>query len=117
MGLDMGVDNTMLVLSSPSSVRVRHVPIGGRALTEALVQDLNTTVGEAERVKRDPTKAVPWPRFETAIDPVLKNLVTEILAAIRSLDGAEPARRPARILAGGRGMILPGALRHLRTGR
>ncbi|MEO6811591.1 MAG: pilus assembly protein PilM, partial [Isosphaeraceae bacterium] len=59
--LDIGADNTDLIITDGVRIWQRNVPIGGNHFTRALTKELKLTFAKAEHLKRNATKA-PDPR-------------------------------------------------------
>ena len=59
--LDIGADNTDLIITDGTRIWQRNVPIGGNHFTRALTKELKLTFAKAEHLKRNATKA-PDPR-------------------------------------------------------
>ena len=59
--LDIGADNTDLIITDGNRIWQRNVPIGGNHFTRALTKELKLTFAKAEHLKRNATKA-PDPR-------------------------------------------------------
>ncbi|MBX3439116.1 MAG: pilus assembly protein PilM, partial [Planctomycetaceae bacterium] len=80
--LDMGCDNTTLVVSNGAKIWVRNVPIGGNHFTRALTKEMKLSFAKAEHLKCNATKS-PDPRavFQ-ALRPVFNDYVSEIQRSI-----------------------------------
>ena len=61
--LDIGADNTDLIITDGTRIWQRNVPIGGNHFTRALTKELKLTFAKAEHLKRNATKA-PDPRVD-----------------------------------------------------
>ena len=72
--LDMGADNTTLLVSNGQKIWIRNVPIGGNHFTRALTKEMKLTFAKAEHLKCNATKS-PDPRavFQ-ALRPGLQRL-------------------------------------------
>ena len=55
--LDIGADNTDLIITDGTRIWQRNVPIGGNHFTRALTKELKLTFAKAEHLKRNATKA------------------------------------------------------------
>ena len=55
--LDIGADNTDLIITDGNRIWQRNVPIGGNHFTRALTKELKLTFAKAEHLKRNATKA------------------------------------------------------------
>jgi type IV pilus assembly protein PilM len=59
--LDMGADNTTLLVSNGQKIWIRNVPIGGNHFTRALTKEMKLTFAKAEHLKCNATRS-PDPR-------------------------------------------------------
>jgi len=66
--LDMGSDNTTLVVSNGKKIWIRNVPVGGNHFTRALTKEMKLTFAKAEHLKCNATKA-PDPKAAAAAAP------------------------------------------------
>ena len=80
--LDIGADNTDLIITDGTRIWQRNVPIGGNHFTRALTKELKLTFAKAEHLKRNATKA-PDPRsIFTAMRGVFNDFASEINRSI-----------------------------------
>ena len=80
--LDMGTDNTTLLVTNGEKIWIRNVPVGGNHFTRALTKEMKLTFAKAEHLKCNATKS-PDPRavFQ-ALRPVFNDYVSEIQRSI-----------------------------------
>ena len=76
--LDMGCDNTTLIVSNGRNIWIRNVPIGGNHFTRALTREMKLTFAKAEHLKCNATKAPDPKAVFQAMRPVFNDYVTEI---------------------------------------
>ena len=76
--LDMGADNTDLVIIDGSKFWIRNLPITGNDITKAVAKAFNMNMKEAEKLKVGAAKSPQAGKVFGAIQPVLKDLVGEI---------------------------------------
>src|SRR3954452_24279811 len=80
--LDIGADNTDLIITDGVRIWQRNVPIGGNHFTPALTKELKLTFAKAEHLKRNATKA-PDPRsIFTAMRGVFNDFANEVNRSI-----------------------------------
>src|SRR5262249_8392582 len=80
--LDIGADNTDLIITDGTRIWQRNVPIGGNHFTRALTKELKLTFAKAEHLKRNATKA-PDPRAVfTAMRGVFNDFSSEVSRSI-----------------------------------
>lgn len=106
--LDMGADNTTLLISNGQKIWMRNVPIGGNHFTRALTKEMKLTFAKAEHLKCNATKS-PDPRavFQ-ALRPVFNDYVSEIQRSIGFFSSVNRQAKIGRILGLGNGFKLAG---------
>ena len=111
--LDMGADNTMLLVSNGSKIWIRNIPIGGNHFTRALTKEMKLTFAKAEHLKCNATKA-PDPRavFQ-AMRPVFNDYVAEIQRSIGYFSSVNRDAKITRVLGMGNGFKLAGLQKFL----
>ncbi|HEV3120795.1 MAG TPA: type IV pilus assembly protein PilM, partial [Isosphaeraceae bacterium] len=111
--LDIGADNTDLIISDGVRIWQRNVPIGGNHFTRALTKELKLTFAKAEHLKRNATKA-PDPRSVfTAMRSVFNDLASEINRSIGFYSSVNRSTKILRVLGMGNGFKLPGLQKFL----
>ncbi len=111
--LDMGADNTTLIVSNGEKIWIRNVPIGGNHFTRALTKEMKLTFAKAEHLKCNATRS-PDPRavFQ-ALRPVFNNFVSEIQRSIGFFSSVNRDARIGKILGLGNGFKLAGLQKFL----
>src|SRR5205807_4217882 len=80
--LDIGADNTDLIITDGTRIWQRNVPIGGNHFTRGLTKELKLTFAKAEHLKRNATKA-PDPRAVfTAMRGIFNDFSSEVNRSI-----------------------------------
>src|SRR3954454_4666873 len=111
--LDIGADNTDLIISDGTRIWQRNVPIGGNHFTRALTKELKLTFAKAEHLKRNATKA-PDPRaIFTAMRGVFNDLASEINRSIGFYSSVNRTAKIAKVVGMGNGFKLPGLQKFL----
>ena len=112
--LDIGADNTDLIITDGTRIWQRNVPIGGNHFTRALTKELKLTFAKAEHLKRNATKA-PDPTVDLHRDAgCLQRLRQRDQPLDRLLLERQPPRpRSARSIGLGNGFKLPGLQKFL----
>ncbi|MBI2899422.1 MAG: type IV pilus assembly protein PilM [Planctomycetes bacterium] len=82
IALDMGGDNTDLVILDGSKFWIRNLPITGNDITKALAKVFNLPFPEAEKLKLKAGQSQQAQKIFNAIQPVLRDLVGEIHRSI-----------------------------------
>src|SRR5579864_5659235 len=111
--LDVGADNTDLIITDGNRIWQRNVPIGGNHFTRALTKELKLTFAKAEHLKRNATKA-PDPRAVfTAMRSVFNDLASEINRSIGFYSSVNRTAKILKIVGLGNGFKLPGLQKFL----
>ena len=78
VALDMGGDNTDLIVIDGTKFWVRNLPITGNDITKALQKAFNIPFEEAEKLKLKAGQSQQAQKIFNAVQPVLRDLVNEI---------------------------------------
>lgn len=111
--IDMGADNTTLLVSNGRSIWIRNVPIGGNHFTRALTKEMKLTFAKAEHLKCNATRS-PDPRavFQ-ALRPVFNDYVSEIQRSIGYFSSVNREASISKVLGVGNGFKLAGLQKFL----
>jgi len=111
--LDMGADNTTLMVTNGKKIWIRNVPIGGNHFTRALTKEMKLTFAKAEHLKCNATKS-PDPRavFQ-ALRPVFNDYVSEIQRSIGYFASVNRQAKIGRLIGAGNGFKLAGLQKFL----
>jgi type IV pilus assembly protein PilM len=111
--LDMGTDNTTLLVTNGEKIWIRNVPLGGNHFTRALTKEMKLTFAKAEHLKCNATKS-PDPRavFQ-ALRPVFNDYVNEIQRSIGYFSSVNRDAKIARVVGVGNGFKLAGLQKFL----
>ncbi len=111
--LDIGADNTDLIITDGVRIWQRNVPIGGNHFTRALTKELKLTFAKAEHLKRNATKA-PDPRsIFTAMRGVFNDFANEVNRSIGFYSSSNKGSKIAKVIGLGNGFKLPGLQKFL----
>ncbi|MHC5537723.1 type IV pilus assembly protein PilM, partial [Singulisphaera rosea] len=111
--IDIGADNTDLIITDGVRIWQRNVPIGGNHFTRALTKELKLTFAKAEHLKRNATKA-PDPRsIFTAMRGVFNDFASEINRSIGFYSSVNRNAKIIKIIGLGNGFKLPGLQKFL----
>ena len=111
--LDMGADNTTLLVSNGRSIWIRNVPIGGNHFTRALTREMKLTFAKAEHLKCNATKAPDPKAVFQAMRPVFNDYVSEIQRSIGYFGSVNRAAKIRKIIGVGNGFRLAGLQKFL----
>lgn len=111
--LDMGCDNTTLMVSNGYKIWIRNVPIGGNHFTRALTKEMKLSFAKAEHLKCNATKS-PDPRavFQ-ALRPVFNDYVSEIQRSIGYFSSVNRSAKVVKVIGLGNGFKLAGLQKFL----
>jgi type IV pilus assembly protein PilM len=111
--IDIGADNTDLIITDGTRIWQRNVPIGGNHFTRALTKELKLTFAKAEHLKRNATKA-PDPRAVfTAMRGVFNDFTSEINRSIGFYSSINRTAKIRKVIGLGNGFKLPGLQKFL----
>ncbi|MBE0537944.1 MAG: type IV pilus assembly protein PilM, partial [Phycisphaerae bacterium] len=113
--LDMGAENTTLVVCSRTGMWQRSIRIGGNTFTEAIADAFNLSFQKAEKLKRTAPMSKYMRQIFTAMKPVFTDLGSEIQRSLGFYSSSGPGREKgfARMVALGGGMKLQGLAKYL----
>ncbi len=111
--LDMGSDNSDLVITDGTRIWQRNLPIGGNHFTRALTKELKLTFAKAEHLKRNATKAQDPRAIFQAMRPVFNDLVSEIQRSIGYFSSVHRQSKITTIIGMGNAFKLPGLQKFL----
>jgi type IV pilus assembly protein PilM len=111
--LDMGTDNTTLLVTNGEKIWIRNVPLGGNNFTRALTKEMKLTFAKAEHLKCNATKA-PDPRavFQ-ALRPVFNEYVSEIQRSIGYFASVNREAKISKVVGVGNAFKLAGLQKFL----
>src|SRR5271169_4815072 len=111
--LDIGADNTDLIITDGVRIWQRNVPIGGNHFTRALTKELKLTFAKAEHLKRNATKAADPRAIFTAMRGVFNDFASEINRSIGFYSSINRTARIRKLIGMGNGFKLPGLQKFL----
>jgi len=111
--LDMGADNTTLLVSNGRNIWIRNVPIGGNHFTRALTREMKLTFAKAEHLKCNATKAPDPKAVFQAMRPVFNDYVSEIQRSIGYFGSVNRNAKIRKIIGVGNGFRLAGLQKFL----
>ena len=82
MIIDLGAENTDLIIAEGETVWLRTIPIGGNNFTEALVKSFKLNFAKAEELKRNAKTSKYARQIFQAMRPVFADLVSDIQRSI-----------------------------------
>jgi type IV pilus assembly protein PilM len=113
MVVDLGAENTDLIIAEGETIWLRSIPIGGNNFTEALVKSFKLKFPKAEELKRNAATSKYGRQILQAMRPVFADLVAEIQRSIGFYASIHKDSRISRVLALGGTFRLPGLQKYL----
>jgi len=111
--IDVGAENTNLVIADGERVWIRNVPLGGNNFTGALCKEFKLQFSKAENLKRHAAESKHARQVFQAMRPVFGDLLTEIQRSIGYYTSLHRDSRVERVLALGNAFRLPGLAKFL----
>jgi type IV pilus assembly protein PilM len=111
--LDMGADNTTLLVSNGKKIWNRNVPLGGNHFTRALTKEMKLTFAKAEHLKCNATKSPDPKAVFQALRPIFNDYVAEIQRSIGFFASVNRDAKISRIVGVGNGFKLAGLQKFL----
>jgi len=106
--VDVGAENTNLVIADAERVWIRPVPIGGNNFTQALCKQFKLPFAKAENLKRHAAESKHARKVFQAMRPVFGDLLTEVQRSIGYYTSLHRDSRIERVVALGNAFRLPG---------
>ena len=113
MIVDLGAENTDLIIAEGETIWLRSIPIGGNNFTESLVKSFKLKFAKAEELKRNAATSKYGRQILQAMRPVFADLVAEIQRSIGFYASVHRDSRIARVIALGGTFRLPGLQKYL----
>ena len=111
--LNIGAENTDLVVCTKSAVWQRCILIGGNAFTKAIADTFKLSFEKAEKLKRTAPVSKYARQIFQAMRPVFTDLASEVQRSLNFYNSSEPNTKIVRVVALGGGTKLRGLLKYL----
>ena len=111
--LNVGAENTDLVVCTKSTVWQRCILIGGNAFTRAIADAFKLNFEKAEKLKRTAPVSKYARQILQAMKPVFTDLVSEVQRSLGFYNSSNPNTKFTRVIALGGGTKLRGLLKYL----
>ncbi len=113
--LDMGAENTTVVICTDNDVWQRNIRIGGNSFTQAIADAFKVPFEKAEKLKRTAPMSKYMRQIYTAMKPVYTELSGELSRSLGFYTSSGPGRGStfSKIIAVGGGMKLQGLTKYL----
>jgi type IV pilus assembly protein PilM len=113
MIVDLGAENTDLIIADGEAIWLRSIPIGGNNFTEVLVKSFKLPFGKAEELKRNANTSKYARQIFQAMRPVFADLVAEIQRSMGFYSSVHRDSRIKQIIALGGTFRLAGLQKYL----
>ncbi|MCG3181706.1 MAG: hypothetical protein BIFFINMI_04105 [Phycisphaerae bacterium] len=111
--IDVGAENTDLVISDGDRIWLRSIPTGGNNFTESLVKAFKLSFSKAENLKRTAATSKYARQIFVAMRPVFGDLVSEVQRSIGFYTSLNRDAEITRVLCLGNAFRLPGLQKYL----
>ena len=111
--LDMGCDNTTLMISNGPKIWIRNIPVGGNHFTRALTKEMKLSFAKAEHLKCNATKSADPRAVFQALRPVFNDYVSEIQRSIGFFSSVNRQAKVNKVVGLGNGFKLAGLQKFL----
>jgi type IV pilus assembly protein PilM len=111
--LNIGAENTDLVVCTGSTVWQRCILIGGNAFTRAIADTFKLNFQKAEKLKRTAPMSKYARQIFQAMRPVFTDLATEVQRSLGFYRTSNPNTKLSKIIALGGGTKMRGLLKYL----
>jgi type IV pilus assembly protein PilM len=113
MIVDIGAENTDLIIADTKSIWMRSIPIGGNNFTETLVKAFKLPFAKAEDLKKNAATSKYARQIFQAMRPVFADLVAEIQRSVGFYASVHRDQRIRKVIALGGTFKLPGLAKYL----
>ncbi len=111
--VDIGAENTDLIIATADTFWTRNVPIGGNHFTEALVKAFKLSFSKAESLKRSADTSKYARQIFQAMRPVFADLVQELQRSIGFYSSTHRESNVEKVVCFGDACKLPGLQKYL----
>ena len=111
--INVGAENTDLVVCTKSSVWQRCILLGGNNFTQAIADTFKLNFNKAEKLKRTAPMSKYARQIFQAMRPVFTDLASEVQRSLGFYNSANPNMKVKKIIAMGGGARLRGLLKYL----
>jgi len=111
--LNIGAENTDLVVCTGSTVWQRCIPMGGNAFTKAIADAFKLNFEKAEKLKRTAPMSKYARQILQAMKPIFADLASEIQRSLGFYSSSNPNTKLVKVIALGGGTKMRGLLKYL----
>ncbi|UCF32643.1 MAG: type IV pilus assembly protein PilM [Phycisphaerales bacterium] len=111
--LDIGAENTDLIIATPESLWTRTIGVAGNTFTEALVKSFKLSFSKAENLKRTASSSKYSRQVFQAMRPIFADLVQELQRSIGFYSSTHREAEITKVIGLGNALKLPGLQKYL----
>lgn len=111
--INIGAENTDLVVCTKSTVWQRCILLGGNTFTKAIAEAFKLTFEKAEKLKRTAPVSKYARQIFQAMKPVFADLASEVQRSLGFYNSSNPNTKITKVIALGGGTKLRGLLKYL----
>ncbi len=113
MIVDIGAENTDLIIAEGETIWQRSISIGGNSFTEALSKAFKVDFTKGEDLKRNANTSKYGRQIMQAMRPIFSDLVSEIQRSMGFYSSVHKESRISKVIAVGSTFRLPGLQKYL----
>ncbi|MCP4594766.1 MAG: type IV pilus assembly protein PilM [bacterium] len=111
--LDIGAENTDLIVASAHGLWTRTIPLGGNSFTDTLVKAFKLSFGKAESLKRSAATSKYARQIFQTMRPVFADLVQELQRSLGFYTSTHRDAELSKVVGLGNAFKLPGLQKYL----
>lgn len=111
--LDMGADQSTIMVTNGAKIWIRNIPLGGNHFTRALTKEMKLTFAKAEHLKCNATKSPDPKAVFQALRPVFNDYLSEVQRSLGYFSSVNQGGEISRVLGCGNGFRMAGLQKFL----
>ena len=111
--LDMGADQSTIMVTNGAKIWIRNIPIGGNHFTRALTKEMKLTFAKAEHLKCNATKSPDPKSVFQALKPVFNDYLSEVQRSLGYFASVNSDGDIVKVIGCGNGFRMAGLQKFL----
>ncbi len=111
--LDMGADQSTIMVTNGGKIWIRNIPIGGNHFTRALTKEMKLTFAKAEHLKCNATKSPDPKAVFQALKPVFNDYLSEVQRSLGYFSSVNSSGEIIKVIGCGNGFRMAGLQKFL----
>ncbi|WP_237228731.1 type IV pilus assembly protein PilM [Rubinisphaera sp. JC750] len=111
--LDMGADQSTMMVTNGAKVWIRNIPVGGNHFTRALTKEMKLTFAKAEHLKCNATKSPDPKAVFQALKPVFNDYLNEVQRSLGYFSSVSGGGEIVKVIGCGNGFRMAGLQKFL----